>query len=100
VVTGRAHDGGRRRRASVRGSHSARQPDVARRGEDSGDDTGGGRNGKTTRGRGEQSCRCSGAAGGRGHARAAEEHGARGLEEEDRGPRCKKQKTQGPYCKA
>jgi hypothetical protein len=26
--------------------------------------------------------------------------GARGLEEEDRGPSCKKQKTQGPYCKA
>jgi hypothetical protein len=33
------------------------------------------------------------------HARQ-KNRGARGLEEEDRGPSCEKQKTQGPYCKA
>jgi hypothetical protein len=32
--------------------------------------------------------------------RGRENRGARGLEEEDRGPSCEKQKTQGPYCKA
>jgi hypothetical protein len=44
---------------------------VARRGEDSGKDTGGGRDDKMTRGRRKQSCRRSGAVGGRRHERAA-----------------------------
>jgi hypothetical protein len=43
---------------------------VAKGGEDSGKGTGGGRDGKATRGRGKQGCRRSGAAGGRRHARA------------------------------
>jgi hypothetical protein len=50
-----------------------RQSNVARRGEDSGKDTGGGRDDKMTCERGKQSCRRSGAADGRRHARAAEE---------------------------
>jgi hypothetical protein len=68
-----------------------RQPNVARRGEDSGKDTGGGRDDKTTCGRRKQSCRHSRAAGGRRHARAA------GKTEELGDSR---RKTEGPVAKS
>jgi hypothetical protein len=78
VVTGRAHDSGGVGVPRCVAAARLRQPDVARRGKDSGDDTGGGRDGKTMRGRGKQSCRCSGVAGGRRHTRAVEEQGSPG----------------------
>jgi hypothetical protein len=72
-----------------------RQPNVAQRGEDSGKDTGGGRDDKTTRGRGKQSCRRSGVAGGRWHARAAEEQGSSGTRGGRQGTQLRKVENSG-----